>query len=73
MALSLSPPLKRSSERERIDPAARTTFTSPSRNLGGSFELFLLNYVNDVELRKQTRAATNKSEEFNNFVKRSKS
>lgn len=30
---------------------------------------FLLNYINDVELRKQIHAATNKSEEFNNFVK----
>ncbi|ALT77166.1 Tn3 family transposase [Paucibacter sp. KCTC 42545] len=31
--------------------------------------LFLLNYINDVELRRSIHAATNKSEEFNNFVK----
>ncbi|WP_377154949.1 Tn3 family transposase [Roseateles sp. UC29_93] len=31
--------------------------------------MFLLNYVNDIELRRSIHAATNKSEEFNNFVK----
>lgn len=31
--------------------------------------MFLLNYINDVELRRSIHAATNKSEEFNNFVK----
>jgi TnpA family transposase len=31
--------------------------------------MFLLNYINDVELRRSVHAATNKSEEFNNFVK----
>jgi TnpA family transposase len=31
--------------------------------------LFLLNYINDVELRRTIHAATNKSEEFNNFAK----
>lgn len=30
---------------------------------------FLLNYINDIEMRRQINAATNKSEEFNNFVK----
>ena len=32
--------------------------------------LFLLDYISDVELRRSIHAATNKSEEFNNFVKR---
>lgn len=31
--------------------------------------LFLLDYISDVELRRSIHAATNKSEEFNNFVK----
>ncbi len=31
--------------------------------------LFLLDYISDIELRKSIHAATNKSEEFNNFVK----
>ncbi|MBN8503167.1 MAG: Tn3 family transposase [Burkholderiales bacterium] len=31
--------------------------------------MFLLNYINDAELRRSIHAATNKSEEFNNFVK----
>ncbi|MCC6201153.1 MAG: Tn3 family transposase [Moraxellaceae bacterium] len=31
--------------------------------------LFLLNYINDIELRRTIHAATNKSEEFNNFAK----
>lgn len=31
--------------------------------------MFLLNYINDLELRRSIHAATNKSEEFNNFVK----
>lgn len=31
--------------------------------------LFLLNYIDDVEVRKTINAATNKSEEFNGFVK----
>ena len=30
---------------------------------------FLLKYINDAELRKSIHAATNKSEEFNDFVK----
>jgi TnpA family transposase len=30
---------------------------------------FLLKYINDVELRRTIHAATNKSEEFNNFTK----
>ena len=30
---------------------------------------FLLNYISDIELRRSIHAATNKSEEFNNFVK----
>lgn len=31
--------------------------------------LFLLRYIDDVEVRKTIQAATNKSEEFNNFTK----
>lgn len=31
--------------------------------------LFLLEYINDVEIRKVVQAATNKNEEFNGFVK----
>ncbi|MCW8175297.1 Tn3 family transposase [Verminephrobacter aporrectodeae] len=31
--------------------------------------LFLLDYISDIELRQSIHAATNKSEEFNNFVK----
>jgi len=31
--------------------------------------LFLLDYISDVELRRSIHAATNKSEEFNSFVK----
>ena len=31
--------------------------------------MFLLRYVDDVEIRKTIQAATNKSEEFNGFVK----
>lgn len=31
--------------------------------------MFLLNYINDLELRRTINAATNKSEEFNNFTK----
>lgn len=31
--------------------------------------MFLLNYINDIELRRNIHAATNKSEEFNNFTK----
>lgn len=31
--------------------------------------MFLLKYINDAELRKTINAATNKSEEFNDFVK----
>lgn len=31
--------------------------------------VFLLRYINDVELRKTINAATNKSEEFNGFTK----
>ncbi|WP_241235341.1 transposase, partial [Xanthomonas euvesicatoria] len=31
--------------------------------------LFLLHYIDDVEVRKTIHAATNKSEEFNGFVK----
>lgn len=31
--------------------------------------IFLLKYINDVDLRKIVQSATNKSEEFNNFVK----
>jgi TnpA family transposase len=31
--------------------------------------IFLLNYVNDVELRRSIHAATSKSEDFNNSVK----
>ena len=31
--------------------------------------LFLLDYIDDVEVRKVIHAATNKSEEFNQFVK----
>lgn len=31
--------------------------------------LFLLNYINDIELRRTIHASTNKSEEFNNFTK----
>ena len=31
--------------------------------------MFLLNYINDQDLRRTIHAATNKSEEFNNFVK----
>ncbi len=31
--------------------------------------LFLLHYIDDVEVRKTINAATNKSEEFNGFVK----
>ncbi|WP_027709777.1 Tn3 family transposase [Zooshikella ganghwensis] len=30
--------------------------------------MFLLNYINDVELRKTVQSATNKSEEFNQFT-----
>lgn len=30
---------------------------------------FLLKYIGDVELRKAMQAATNKSEEFNQFIK----
>ncbi len=30
---------------------------------------FLLKYINDIELRRTIHAATNKSEEFNNFTK----
>lgn len=29
---------------------------------------FLLNYINDIELRRTIQAATNKSEEFNGFA-----
>lgn len=31
--------------------------------------MFLLNYINDIELRRNIHAATNKSEEFHNFAK----
>lgn len=31
--------------------------------------MFLLNDINDIELRRNLHAATNKSEEFNNFTK----
>ena len=31
--------------------------------------MFLLRYIDDVEIRKTIHAATNKSEEFNGFVK----
>lgn len=30
--------------------------------------IFLLNYINDIELRRMIHAATCKSEEFNNFI-----
>jgi TnpA family transposase len=30
--------------------------------------MFLLNYINDIELRRMIQAASCKSEEFNNFV-----
>lgn len=40
------------------------------RELGRAIRtIFLLDYINDVELRRTINAATNKSEEFNNFVK----
>jgi TnpA family transposase len=40
------------------------------RELGRAIRTqFLLNYINDAELRKSIHAATNKSEEFNDFVK----
>ncbi|WP_374356486.1 Tn3 family transposase, partial [Chitinimonas sp.] len=40
------------------------------RELGKAIRtLFLLRYISDVELRKTITAATNKSEEFNDFVK----
>ena len=40
------------------------------RELGKAIRtMFLLRYVDDVEIRKTIQAATNKSEEFNGFVK----
>jgi len=40
------------------------------RELGRAVRtIFLLNYIGDVELRKTIQAATNKSDEFNNFTK----
>ncbi|MFJ3318604.1 Tn3 family transposase, partial [Herbaspirillum huttiense] len=40
------------------------------RELGRAVRtMFLLKYINDAELRKTINAATNKSEEFNDFVK----
>ncbi len=40
------------------------------RELGRAVRtMFLLNYINDIELRRTIHAATNKSEEFNNFTK----
>ena len=40
------------------------------RELGKAIRtMFLLRYVDDVEIRKAIQAATNKSEEFNGFVK----
>ncbi|KLD27150.1 hypothetical protein TB9_23355, partial [Xanthomonas perforans] len=40
------------------------------RELGKAVRtLFLLRYIDDVEVRKTIHAATNKSEEFNGFVK----
>jgi TnpA family transposase len=40
------------------------------RELGRAIRTqFLLKYINDAELRKSIHAATNKSEEFNDFVK----
>lgn len=40
------------------------------RELGKAIRtLFLLRYIDDIEIRKTIQAATNKSEEFNGFVK----
>lgn len=38
------------------------------RELGRVITIFLLNYINDIELRRVIHAATCKSEEFNNFI-----
>ena len=42
---------------------------APFRELGRvARTIFLLNYIDDVELRKIVQAAPCKSEEFNNFI-----